>query len=172
MKTCSRCGEGKDTGRFSKNPSSPDGLRSVCKDCDNKRNAEWREKNRTSASKVPVSATCSYCGEEKPASEFAPAPSRSNGLNHRCNLCHQIRNKERKYGMQEGDFLSLIKSQANRCGICEEMFTESSPPCVDHCHSTKKVRGLLCRSCNLGIGYFKDSKQIMNLAIDYILEHQ
>ena len=39
---------------------------------------------------------------------------------------------------------------------------------VDHCHTTGKVRGLLCTNCNIGLGMLKDSSEILNLAIKYL----
>jgi hypothetical protein len=39
---------------------------------------------------------------------------------------------------------------------------------VDHCHRTGKIRGLLCNSCNQGLGLFKDDEKIMKQAADYL----
>jgi hypothetical protein len=39
---------------------------------------------------------------------------------------------------------------------------------VDHCHQTGKVRGLLCRDCNLSIGHMKDSVERLKAAIKYL----
>ncbi len=40
--------------------------------------------------------------------------------------------------------------------------------CVDHCHKTGKIRGLLCASCNGGLGLFKDNPQALANAILYL----
>ncbi|WP_225102842.1 endonuclease domain-containing protein [Streptomyces sp. CoH27] len=42
---------------------------------------------------------------------------------------------------------------------------------VDHCHRTSKVRGLLCRACNLGIGHFDDNLDVLRNAIVYLQRH-
>jgi hypothetical protein len=39
---------------------------------------------------------------------------------------------------------------------------------IDHCHDTKKVRGILCWSCNIALGHFKDSKTNLQKAMDYL----
>jgi hypothetical protein len=44
-------------------------------------------------------------------------------------------------------------------------------PNIDHCHTTGKVRGLLCNGCNTGIGMFKESIPALLKAADYIFEH-
>jgi len=51
------------------------------------------------------------------------------------------------------------------CEICKEEFDAL---CVDHNHSTGKIRGLICTPCNLAIDHLKESPDIMNNAIDYI----
>ena len=56
-----------------------------------------------------------------------------------------------------------------RCAICgNEGNGKWKKLCVDHCHTNLKVRGLLCNKCNTGIGYFKDSPELLNKAIQYI----
>lgn len=61
--------------------------------------------------------------------------------------------RRRTYGMTVEQFDALLIAQAGRCGICGECFTPN--PCVDHDHETGEVRGLLCRFCNLGLGYYE-----------------
>jgi len=39
---------------------------------------------------------------------------------------------------------------------------------VDHCHSSGKVRGLLCHHCNTALGKFQDSVEVLSSAIDYL----
>lgn len=56
--------------------------------------------------------------------------------------------------------------QDNKCAICSEEF--SNTPHTDHDHNTGSVRGLLCRTCNTGLGCFKDSLVALKNAIDYL----
>ena len=71
------------------------------------------------------------------------------------------------------DYNILLDGQNNKCGICDENFDFKNPnglkyPCIDHDHSTKNIRGLLCRRCNSGIGGFKDSIEILKQALLWI----
>ena len=60
----------------------------------------------------------------------------------------------------------MLVNQNNLCAICKkEIGWESA---VDHCHVTKKIRGLLCRNCNLGLGAFKDNAETIRKAIEYV----
>jgi hypothetical protein len=54
------------------------------------------------------------------------------------------------------------------CGIHEDEKTRQHA--IDHCHTTGAIRGLLCHSCNVGIGYFKDDPTLLESAINYIKE--
>lgn len=60
----------------------------------------------------------------------------------------------------------MFSEQKGLCGICKKGIDESSH--VDHCHSTGKVRGLLCRPCNSGLGLFSDSTRLLKSAITYL----
>jgi len=70
----------------------------------------------------------------------------------------------RKYGLSGEDVEKLKSLQNSQCAICKL----KKPLEVDHCHSSKKVRGMLCSSCNRGLGQFRDRADIMQSAIHYI----
>lgn len=64
----------------------------------------------------------------------------------------------------------LRNKQGNRCAICGIHFDMlNKEPAVDHCHETDIVRGLLCNSCNWGLGHFKDDVVRLESAIAYLL---
>lgn len=65
----------------------------------------------------------------------------------------------------------LIKDdQAGMCAICGEFLSkETKHVMVDHCHETNRIRGLLCRRCNIGLGMFKDSIRNLKEAINYLI---
>jgi hypothetical protein len=72
--------------------------------------------------------------------------------------------RERRYRLTQERFDSLFAEQNGLCAICSER-----PPCdVDHDKKTGIFRGLLCRSCNLGLGMFSDNPEKMQRAIAYL----
>lgn len=63
----------------------------------------------------------------------------------------------------------LLEDQAYACAICkatEELLN------LDHSHYSGKARGLLCRRCNIGIGWFKDNFTILQKAVDYLKKYK
>ena len=69
------------------------------------------------------------------------------------------------YGLSLQDYRAMLERQGKVCGICK---TPGKPLCVDHCHATGKVRGLLCRDCNLGLGNYKDNPVFTRAATAYL----
>lgn len=78
-------------------------------------------------------------------------------------------NLKRFYGITTSEYVALLARQNERCAICRTpaiMFSDALH--VDHSHITKKVRGLLCSSCNNGLGRFKDSGVLLRAAALYL----
>lgn len=75
----------------------------------------------------------------------------------------------RLYGMTLDTFTKMFEDQEGKCKLCS---TPAKKLFVDHCHTTSKVRGLLCMNCNTGLGHFKDLPNVLRLAADYIETHQ
>lgn len=76
----------------------------------------------------------------------------------------------RKYGLTEQDWSRMLAVQGGRCAICQ---TETPGGRgerwhIDHCHKTDRVRGLLCHNCNIGLGNFRDSTELLAAAISYL----
>ena len=85
--------------------------------------------------------------------------------------------KRRNYHLKKNfnislkEYNELFDRQNNRCKICKELDTNKVKHfAVDHCHNTNKVRGILCNNCNRAIGLFKDSKELLQNAINYLNE--
>lgn len=77
----------------------------------------------------------------------------------------------RKYGLTPDAFAVLLESQGNRCAVCEGHFTEKQGPCIDHCHRSTKVRGLLCVRCNAGLGAFLERPEVLEAGARYLRRH-
>lgn len=68
-------------------------------------------------------------------------------------------------------YLKLRDSQNNSCAICKKHEDEEPlAMAVDHCHTTGKIRGLLCANCNRALGLFKDNRDFLKSAITYLGE--
>lgn len=91
----------------------------------------------------------------------------------------QDANKRRKrelllwnnYRITLDEYAEFLKKQDYRCAICKTKLDAGRSPqsaTVDHCHSTGKVRGILCNLCNRGLGLFRDNKEILRAAAKYL----
>lgn len=78
------------------------------------------------------------------------------------------RRKLKTYGITEDEYISLLLSQKNLCAICKQPNQTKRDWHIDHCHTTGKVRGILCHYCNTGLGQFKDNKGYLLNAIEYL----
>ena len=77
-----------------------------------------------------------------------------------------------KFGITLSQFNEMSKQQNDCCLICNKPETNGNRLSVDHCHKTGKIRGLLCDSCNVGLGRFKDDKTILEQAVKYLASHE
>lgn len=142
-----------------------------------------------------MSKVCSGCRETKELTEFWRRSDRKNGYVSRCKECRNKAQKEayreepkradnRKqklrinFGLSVEEYDSLSKKQGDVCAICKEpekALSRLGHPkylAVDHCHTTGKIRGLLCHNCNIGIGNLKDSVSLLKEAIDYLNRYE
>ena len=122
---------------------------------------------------------CASCKEEKEVTFFYT--HKKEGYQGRCKTCSSILTKKwykenpekvrnywlKRYGITLEDYNNLSEAQDHLCAIC---LSKKSPLHVDHCHTTGKVRGLLCFSCNTLLGVAKDSPNILKSAITYLGE--
>lgn len=70
------------------------------------------------------------------------------------------------FGATPESLAALASAQGNACAICKVPFDNTQV--VDHNHITGLVRGLLCNACNLGLGQFRDSSQLLVSAREYL----
>jgi hypothetical protein len=75
---------------------------------------------------------------------------------------------KRMYGISLEVFNKLMLLQGERCALCRDEFESPRDIHVDHCHETGQVRGILCASCNLGLGFFKDNTTVLLRAVRYL----
>lgn len=82
-----------------------------------------------------------------------------------------------RYGITLDDYERMLAAQGGGCAICARLPADAGNPehwtdvlCVDHCHATGKVRGLLCNDCNLAIGRGKSPETLERMA-SYVRLH-
>ena len=131
---------------------------------------------------------CKSCDTTKPIDDFYLRNKTSMVRHSTCKECDKKRVKEnhdpvayrnaelqRRYGITQQDYEVMIVEQNNQCAICNA--TEpggrhnSGYFVVDHCHTTGKVRKLLCNNCNTALGLVGDNTQIIQSMIEYLQEH-
>lgn len=136
---------------------------------------------------MPDPKTCCRCKQAKPLGAFHLSRRAVDGRDPRCRDCRKqdtarapkdpqrTRNHGlvRLYGITATEYEELHAAQAGVCAICKEPETLTRNGvlrnlCVDHDHITGQVRGLLCASCNLAVGKFKDKPDLMLSAADYL----
>jgi len=78
---------------------------------------------------------------------------------------------KQKYGLSFFEHQKLVSFNDNRCWACNNILSTKGPSALatDHCHRTKKIRGILCFRCNTTIGRFFESIPIMTSAINYLI---
>jgi hypothetical protein len=86
---------------------------------------------------------------------------------------------KRNYGVSAEDYKDMLSSQGGVCAICAQPETARDPKAgaaramaVDHCHTSGRVRALLCSSCNTGLGLFRDDPVRTMAATSYLLRYK
>jgi hypothetical protein len=74
-----------------------------------------------------------------------------------------------KYGLTIEEFDKSLAKQGGVCAICSQAHVRM---CVDHCHETRAIRGILCSPCNRAIGQLGDSAEKVQRAVDYLKRSQ
>lgn len=120
---------------------------------------------------------CNNCQVTKPLDDFYNDKNKPLGKEYRCKVCAKIKRDKNllmsNYGLTTEDYSKMLKSQDSRCAICSRTDTgieRTKKLSVDHDHQTGEIRGLLCNWCNQGLGHFRDSPELLNKAVQYLLK--
>ena len=90
-----------------------------------------------------------------------------------CKLEYMNRYNLKKYRMTMADFRALLEKQSGGCAICGTGEPGKGFHLhVDHNHQTGQVRGLLCNTCNRGIGLLRESPEVLRAAAHYLEQAQ
>ena len=114
---------------------------------------------------------CKVCKIEKDWSQFYKNKQHEFGIDNRCISCEKTRHKEQKERRQYV-LENNILYEGVPCKICNVTTTMTHDKhysaVIDHCHDTKKFRGILCKSCNSALGKFGDDIPMLKKAIEYL----
>ncbi|MGL4756199.1 MAG: endonuclease VII domain-containing protein [Aeromonadaceae bacterium] len=118
---------------------------------------------------------CTRCGKSKEMSEYPLHKSCVGGRAPVCRRCKTDGSRKKRYGVTSLEYDEMLKRQGGVCAICGSATPKTNKGrggsgsfCVDHCHSTGKIRGLLCMPCNVGLGKFNDEAARLESAIRYL----
>ncbi|QRV53519.1 endonuclease VII domain-containing protein [Streptomyces californicus] len=138
-----------------------------------------------------ANGTCHYCGDPAPRKQlFCSDPCRRRDRvgvpvgDRLCATCRQVLSDDtrsdkiycsaecsavattaRRYGLTARELAGIRERQGGRCAVCK---TPDERLFVDHNHVSGAVRGLLCGTCNSGIGMLKDSPTVLEAAAAYL----
>jgi hypothetical protein len=151
MKICCRCGAEKpaDTEHFYRNRHRSDGLDETCSECKRLAAKKWYRENLTKARAA--------------VRKYARTHKQQLAANYRAHILGK------KYGLSVQDYDALVEAQQGLCAICGgHLSTFNQRLAVDHCHTTGRIRGLLCHNCNTGLGKFKEDIELLLRAVEYL----
>lgn len=111
-----------------------------------------------------IDRKCSLCFEWLPIAEFYPAKTGKQKLHVYCKSCCSIKARAQTYGLTIPQVKDMIVAAGGRCKLCTR---QSDSLVVDHCHSTGKVRGLICPLCNVAMAAVDKIPNFLTLALKY-----
>jgi hypothetical protein len=164
-KRCTICGKTKPIDQFHrkyKDPAKPDHRNSHCIDCNKDYQKKYQARN---AERLKQKRDARVWTEE----EIAAKREYNRQRYHNDKDVYRKSRLPRLYGLTTDEYYDLLAFQSGVCMVCSKKCKSGRALAVDHDHKTGKIRGLLCASCNQGIGHLKDDPELCALAADYLL---
>jgi hypothetical protein len=188
MKKCSRCGLLKDESEFELNSyKRKDGSRSFanrCKECARaysrkyraehlqeltKKDRVYKQKQRVENPEADRKYKREYYTQHR---DYFKTLRKKYAAQHRFEYAlKDSASRAAKFGYRPCNATpaELQEAFTGRCAVCGVPETELAHRLhVDHCHETGCFRGHLCSNCNRALGHFKDNKEVLKIAIQYL----
>lgn len=149
-KTCNRCDIDKPLELFQRDSGILDGFKNTCKECIRLYNIEYRKVHRDRIRK-------------KKQEYYTAKPEVQKSIYLRL-----------KYNLTIEQYTSMLETQNHKCASCGSDSVEHDRYknlCVDHCHKSGKVRGLLCHPCNTAIGAARENTKRLEACASYLKKH-
>lgn len=162
FKKCSRCEHLLYKEYFYKSKQTKDGLAVYCRRCESARKKEARKDPKLAQNMRDANKKWYEANKDKKQLQNKTWLKNNKAKTRDTNL-------KNRFGIDLGDYNTLLESQDRKCAICGVEYDSLDYEMhVDHCHSSGKIRGLLCKPCNLGLGLFKDNSETLLKAIEYL----
>lgn len=117
---------------------------------------------------------CTRCRRDLPVEQFHRNLNRRDGREGTCRDCAADRKLLRRYGLSRDEHQRLMDEQGRVCAICG-VDESAALLVVDHDHNAGPgrplVRGLLCSTCNSGIGLLREDPRVLTRAAEYVQSH-
>jgi hypothetical protein len=137
----------------------------ACKSCSNSDSST----NRVGTLACDGYKVCAACKQSLPVADYHKKKKEAkDGLSHVCKLCHYLRRIYFSYKVTPDQYARLVSLHDGGCHICKTLPDPGQRLCVDHCHETNRVRGLLCHRCNKAIGLLRDGYGLCLNAATYL----
>ena len=169
-KTCKTCKQALPFSDYNKEPRSKDKLFYSCKKCNNIYRQELRANRPKTEEQLKI-----HREKNKIHYERNKAKKAIYSKNRRKDHPEIYRDTayKYKYGISIDNYKKLLVEQNNCCAICKISQKDINYHLVvDHCHVSSNVRGLLCRNCNLALGYLKDNIETINSTLSYLNKYK
>lgn len=166
VKRCATCRKEMSLKDFYKSRTCQYGVMARCKKCMGATGKYVR-----STDPLPPERGCSTCKQAKPLTDEFWYRHGNGGFRYERKACVGMRAALRKYGLTKEQYAQMLRDQGGGCAICggRDVGKRSGYQLsIDHCHSTNRVRGLLCSTCNLAIGYLRDYPELCHKAAAYL----
>jgi len=165
MKLCTRCKDTKPVGEFSFRDKAAGRLQSRCKPCCSEVFKVYHSANRDKFREYrrEYHIENREVLQEKRRARKAAQPAREFTRKRRSYI-------KKQFEMTLDDYDAMLVAQGHACAICrtQDPGRGYAHFNVDHCHTTGKIRGLLCVRCNFGVGYFQDDAARLRAAAVYL----
>jgi hypothetical protein len=188
-KLCPRCRELKPLDAFGRNRRQPDGAAWCCRECfriihgQAYRRRKEREGKTVAAPRARLDGKrwCPDRNDYVDEADFAKNAGTRTGFGGYCKKHNNERGRVsrqkvhggnrhyhlvRRYGISAAEADEMLHAQAALCPICRRPLSKNAH--VDHEHGTGDVRGLLCFTCNSGLGNFGDDVERLERAAAYL----
>jgi hypothetical protein len=164
-KQCIKCGEVKPLNEFTFHNRNKGQHRNFCHDCEK----EWISKYHKTPHGKQKRKEWVENNKEK-ILEYKKLYKHDALKQARLKVYHRTRWLLVNFNMTVNDYMTMYEQQDGKCAICgtNEMNGKRKNFCIDHNHTTGKVRGLLCHNCNVSVGLMKESPELFNKAATYL----